>query len=217
MFGKINENNEVITTGNLFELIKTVKRPNNLTEEQLKDLNVYNVVRDNARIEPWQYVVKSNYTFDGDNEVINETKVVEDKTIEDFREEIKKQKIKPELYRILSEGFETSKGITLDAEKDRMNDFANAVQFAEAGGATNIKIRDFYNVTHEIGITDFNQMILELGINYEKQLQTKWALEEHIDTLTDYQTINDMYWRKAVYTGDDIDAEFSHWEYNEVL
>lgn len=217
MFGKINENNEVITTGNLFELIKTVKRPNNLTKEQLKDLNVYEVIRDNSNIEPWQYVVRSDYTFDSASEVINETRVVESKTIEDFKEEIKKSKIKKVLFDVLSEGFETSKGITLDAEKDRMNDFANAVQFAEASGATNITIRDFYNVTHEVSITDFNQMILELGMNYQQQLQNKWKLEEHIDSLTDYQSINDMYWRKAVYTGDDIDTEFSHWEYNEVI
>lgn len=208
------ENGQVVKTGTIFTLLPQVSNPKALSEEELNAKGIYKIKYDTRTVEPWQRVkgVKTEFK---DGEAI-QTKEIEDIPLEKFKDE-KNAVIKRTLFQIMNEGFTASNGIKIDIKDSDRSNWMTNLDLMSISGQTETQIRDFNNVTNTLPFEDYKNMIIEAGAYVQKQFQDKWVLNQKVDDATTYQEVEDIFWRKAVYTGDDIDAEFSHWEYNPIL
>lgn len=46
-----------------------------------------------------------------------------------------------------------------------------------------IQVRDFDNVTHELTISEFKQMCIEIGMYYQSLFNKKWDLQNQISSV----------------------------------
>lgn len=81
----------------------------------------------------------------------------------------------------LSVGFTTTSTIKMDATYDDVMRLDAGVRLAEALSQTNMDIRDFDNVTHNVSTTAAKTMVNEIGTNYQTILQQKWTKCDEID------------------------------------
>ena len=207
VYVKINEEGKVEKVGNLYNLLPNVSNPIKLSEEELKEYKVYKPVIDEAQPQPWEYIEKVDYEFDGEN--VKEIKVIKETPLDEFKKR-KKEEIKYTYEQIMNEGFECSNGIKLDCrEKDKIN-WLRLREIIETSIESQI-IRDFDNVTHTLEPDVIKTMLNELEEHYKNILYTKWKCEDIIDSYSTYKDVHNFYWRRGIY---DENEEFVEWEYN---
>lgn len=104
-----------------------------------------------------------------------------------FKEQ-KNEKIKQDYEKTLTEGVQCKIGFRVNCEpKDIANWTASLQMIREASELgipmETIQVRDFDNVTHELTISEFKQMCIEIGMYYQSLFNKKWDLQNQISSV----------------------------------
>jgi len=95
----------------------------------------------------------------------------------------------------LETGYITSKGIKMDATIQAIITLNSGHTVAVASGTTTMDIRDYDNVVHTgVAIADVQTMLVELGSNYQVQLNKKWTLEAQVKACTTQADLDKIVW-----------------------
>jgi len=127
----------------------------------------------------------------------NGTKWIEGdiKSVLVLNQSVKKQSIKSSFNTTLKTGYITSKGIKMDATIQAISTLNAGHTLAVASGTTTMDIRDYDNVVHNgVAIADVQTMLVELGSNYQVQLNKKWALEAQVKACTTQADLDKIVW-----------------------
>jgi len=103
--------------------------------------------------------------------------------------------VKSSFNTTLEAGYATSKGIKMDATIQAISTLNAGHTLAVASGTTTMDIRDYDNVVHiGVAIADVQIMLVELGSNYQVQLNKKWALEAQVKACITQADLDKIVW-----------------------
>jgi len=94
---------------------------------------------------------------------------------------IKLQQINADFDAFFATGYTTSSGITMGARRSDITQLDDGYRLALRGGETTLLVRGFDNVNHVLPLADVDTMIIELGQNWQTQLQRLWAAKDKIN------------------------------------
>lgn len=211
---KLDENKNIIETGNVRKLVLNCTNPTLLSEDELKALNVYLVEFTPLNINEWETRGKELYSYNSELDKVIGTYEVITKSLDQFKNE-KLEMLKYTHTQILSEGCDISLGFKIDCESKNVNDFSNAYNLLKLSGASGLPIIDYDNNTHNLSKLDFETLLMELGAYVTKQLFDKQKLRELVINEINHERINSVFWRTPVYDSDMM--EVLSYDYNSVL
>ena len=103
--------------------------------------------------------------------------------------------IKQAFSNALQQGYLCSNLIKMDATMEAISMLNSGYTLASKAGATTMDIRDYNNVVHSgIALSDIQTMLLELGNNFQTQLQKKWDLEAQTNNATTQEDLDAIVW-----------------------
>ena len=97
------------------------------------------------------------------------------KTVEDLKLDIKQN-----FETSLDNGFMSSTNILLDSRFEDIQKLDAGLRLAQKLSLTNMNVRDKLNVTHDLTVEAVDDLIIELGVNYQTLLSQKWEDENNV-------------------------------------
>ncbi len=85
-----------------------------------------------------------------------------------------------------------SVAITMDATYEDIGKLKDGYDLAVTAGVTDMVVRDFNNNNHTLALADVNTILLELGSNYQTQLNKLWGYKDSINiaaTITEVEAV----------------------------
>ena len=208
------KNNEIVKTGNLFNMETRNSNPTLLSEEELKVLGVYKSKPFEYNLNIGEYFGDSTYNYDSVLDIVREVKEIKTIDLEVFKTS-KLSEIKNTHLEIKSEGFTSTSGIKIDCEDKNLNDFANGKLLMDISGGTESRVIDYNNISHDLSAEDYTSLVLELGGYIIKLLNDKQILRGLINKSTTHLEVSEVYWRKANYSEDEL--EFIDYTYSPLV
>jgi len=106
----------------------------------------------------------------------------------------KKQEVINSFNNTLSQGYTCSNGIKMDATYDDIRKLKDGCDLVQSLGSDKAVIRDYNNENHELSLDEVNDMLKELGSNYQIQLQKLWQLKDAITNAGSIEEVEQIVW-----------------------
>ncbi len=113
--------------------------------------------------------------------------------LEDYKK-WKKQQIKQAFQNSFNNGYTCSNGITMDCKLEDIDKLDKGLRLAQKLNQAQMVVRDFYNQEHELIIDEVDNMLTELGINWQTQWQKKIQLQKQVDEAQTIEEILNINW-----------------------
>lgn len=171
------------------ELPKTspiMSSPEPLSLEHMNQYGWYELVENKTFIEPWQYLVKSNFIVDGMTIIQNYE--VKNISLEEYKKS-KKEEAKLNYENEINAGCLTQSGIRFDCDEKAINMISSTKQLMDTLNLTQIEFRDYDNIVHTLTYDEFVNLATEVAIYYQTKLKEKWTEQDRIDAATTYEEI----------------------------
>lgn len=106
----------------------------------------------------------------------------------------KKAEMQAALDAVLAPGYTCSNGITMNAYEYDARKLDDGSRLNARNGLTTLKVRDFHNARHDLPLADVDQMVNELGANYQTLLQRYWDCDDAIAAATTAEEVEAVVW-----------------------
>ena len=113
----------------------------------------------------------------------------------DYWKTKRKQYIKQKFMESFNNGYTCFNGITMDCKLEDIDKLDKGYRLAQKLNQTEMLIRDFYNQEHILQLSEVDQMLTELGINYQQQWQKKINLQKQINEATTIDEVMNIDWQ----------------------
>ena len=108
----------------------------------------------------------------------------------------KKQEVINSFNNTLFKGYTCSNSIKLDATYNDIRKLKDGYDLTNTLGSETMVVRDYNNKNHELSLDEVNNMLKELGANYQTQLQKLWQLKDDIANAGSIEEVESIIWGK---------------------